>query len=211
MLSPCARPLCPRQRIGHRMLSSLYRLSSEKCTTTGPASTTLYGKERWRRCFAPRLKKTIRHCTLCAKREFCGQKREQPRRCKETPESTAAGRKPPAGATVWATENPVWATENPVTLTVMPQSLCLRPVGEGRFRGFGGEFSEVLTNTPSSSAACAINCQNLTRHTCVICGRGGAWWISRPLSALTCVNCAIAHSASPTAGHGCFGRLHTHI
>ena len=145
MLSPCARPLCPRQRIGHRMLSSLYRLSSEKCTTTGPASTTLYGKERWRRCFAPRLKKTLRHCTLCAKREFCGQKREQPRRCKETPKSTAAGRKSPAGATVWATENPVWATENPVTLTVEAKWPTLHPGDEAPFRVFFIEISVDLT------------------------------------------------------------------
>ena len=195
MLSPCARPLCPRQRIGHRMLSSLYRLSSEKCTTTGPASTTLYGKERWRRCFAPRLKKTIRHCTLCAKREFCGQKREQPRRCKETPKSTAAGRKSPAGATVWATENPVWATENPVTLTVSPQTHTLRTNEEGLFRVRKDENSEQLTNNSKTSPPYAPNCQNRARHACVICGRGDGRWVWRAFSRLTDVKEYIAHSS----------------
>ena len=174
MLSPCARPLCPRQRIGHRMLSSLYRLSSEKCTTTGPASTTLYGKKRWRRCFAPRPKKTIRHCTLCAKREFCGQKREQPRRCKETPKSTAAGRKSPAGATVWATENPVWATENPVTLTVTPKTPAARRGKKAVFCVRNIENSAELTKTEGPAHKCATYCQNTARHACDIFDRGPA-------------------------------------
>ena len=174
MLSPCARPLCPRQRIGHRMSSSLYRLSSEKWTTTGPASTTLYGKERWRRCFAPRLKKAIRHCTLCAKREFCGQKREQPRRCKETPKSTAAGRKSPAGATVWATENPVWATENPVTLTVSPKTLALLPLCDPHFRPASIEISIELTEECLSSLILPINNPNQPPHACVISAHAGS-------------------------------------
>ena len=96
-------------------------------------------------------------------------------------------------STDWAIEITVWATEFPVAQTVSPKTLALRRVSEGAFRPYDTKISRELTYNRAAFQDFARIWQIEARNAGVISDRVRGWWVSRAVSRLTNVKCAIAH------------------